>query len=301
MKGLKYFSTFTGIGGLDMGLEELGAKCVGFSEIKETSIRIYNRHYPEHKNFGDITQIKPDELPDFDILTGGFPCQTFSVAAAVAGNSGRQGFEDRRGQMIFYLFDILKAKQPQFAIFENVTGIKSHNKGQTLVDVVRVLMQAGYFVRVIQLNAMNYGSAQSRERVLFLCSKKDFKKKRPEVKDASKRFRDIKDTKGPFKEFSRTARNQEKVQQRHAFSCELVGGYDRVGTLTTGYGCGEKVVGYNDYVRHLTPVECERLQGFPDGWTEGESEGARYFALGNAVNCDVSRYLFKDYLKGLWY
>lgn len=85
------------------------------------------------------------------------------------------------------------------------------------------------------------------------------------------------------------------------FSFELIGDYDRVGTVTTQYGGGAKLVWEKDDLRYPTPLECERLQGFPEKWTEGISEANRYFALGNAVNCNVSDYLFNDYLKNLWF
>ena len=292
---MKYFSTFTGIGGLDMGLADTH-ECVGFSDIKESSIKIYQRHYPDHKSYGDITKIDFNKLPDFDILTGGFPCQAFSLAGL------RKGFEDRKGQMIFHIYDLLMAKKPQFAVLENVKGLLNHDKGKTYENVFRLLQAAGYFVRVLLLNACHYGSAQNRERIIFLCSRKDFERKTPVKTDESKRFRDIRDDNDlHYKALSKTDRNELKLQQKMQFSFELIGGYDRVGTLTTQYGCGEKAVQNEDWWRYLTPLECERLQGFPDGWTEGVSDGNRYFALGNAVNCNMSHYLFKDYLKGLWW
>jgi DNA-cytosine methyltransferase len=292
---MKYFSTFTGIGGLDMGLAGWN-ECVGFSEIKESSVKVYQNHYPTHKNYGDITKIDYENLPDFDILTGGFPCQAFSLAGL------RKGFEDRKGQLIFNIYDLLMAKQPQFAVLENVKGLLNHDNGKTYENVFRLLQSAGYFVRVVLLNACHYGSAQSRERILFLCSKNNFEKKTPLILDGSKRFRDIIDDDDlSYKALSKTDRNEQKLQQKMQFSFELIGGYDRTGTLTTQYGCGEKAVQWDDWWRYLTVLECERLQGFPDKWTEGISAGNRYFALGNAVNCHVSNYLFKDYLKGLWW
>lgn len=292
---MKYFSTFTGIGGLDMGLADLH-ECVGFSDIKESSVKIYKSHYPNHKNYGDITKIDFNHLPNFEILTGGFPCQAFSLAGL------RKGFEDRKGKLIFYIYDLLMAKQPQFVVLENVKGLLNHNKGKTYDNVFRLLQSAGYFVRVILLNACHYGSAQSRERILFLCSKNDFARKTPIKIDDTKRFRDIRDDDDlHYKALSRTERNEQKLEQKMQFSFELVGGYDRVGTLTTQYGCGEKAVEWDGWWRYLTPLECERLQGFPDGWTEGVSDANKYFALGNAVNCQMSKYLFQDYLKGLWW
>lgn len=291
MKGLTYFSTFTGIGGLDMGLEKLGAKCVGFSEIKNGSIDIYMRHYPTHQNFGDITKIDFKELPDFNVLTGGFPCQSFSLAGS------RKGFKDRRGQMIFYLHDLMVAKKPDLVVLENVKGILNHNGGRTFESVVRLMREAGYHVRVLLLNAINYGSAQNRERVVFIMTKKKLPEKHPIVVDNTKRFRDIRETDGNFKEIPRSDFNYRKIEQLRRFTFELIGGYDRVGTLTTQNGCGEKAVEYGDWYRYLTPLECERLQCFPEGWTAGVKDTHRYFALGNAVNCAMSEYLFTDYLK----
>lgn len=299
MKQLRYFSTFTGIGGLDWGLEKIGAKCVGFSEIKESSIAMYKEHYPEHKNFGDITKIDPKELPDFDVFTGGFPCQAFSLAGA------RKGFGDRRGQMIFYIYDILVEKKPEFVVLENVKGISTHDGGKTYRSVFKLLASAGYSVRVVLLNSAHYGSAQARERVVFLCRRgKDFPKKHPEVIDNTKRFRDIRTEYGPKDLLSeRTLERLNESSGRKGF--EIIGGYDRVNTLTTGVSSsGRRMLVTQEpdgKWRRLTCLEAERLQGFPDGWTESMSTAKRWFALGNAVNCAVSEYLFTNYLKGLWW
>jgi len=292
---MKYLSLFSGIGGLDYGLRD--HECVGISEIKQSSVQIYQKRMGKVHNFGDITKIKIKELPNFDLLTGGFPCQSFSMAGL------RKGFKDRKGQMIFYIYDILKEKQPKYVVLENVKGIISHNDGKTIKSVIKLLSAAGYYVRVILLNSLFYGTAQNRERVIFLGSKKDFKKKVPEIIDAQKRFRDIREKGVTYKFVKKTENNILKINQKKQFNFELIGGYDRVGTLTTQEGCGEKLVyeAKEDDYRLLTVLECERLQGFPDGWTEGQTSNNRYFALGNAVNCNVSEYLFKNYLKGVWF
>jgi len=293
---VKYFSLFSGIGGLDFGLSKI-ADCIGYSEIKNSSIKIYNKNNPGHKNFGDINKIDFKGLPDFDILTGGFPCQSFSLAGA------REGFKDRRGQMIFRIYDLLTEKKPMYAVLENVKGLLDYNEGKTYKSVIKLLSSAGYFVRVVLINSMHHGSAQSRERIFFLCSRDgEFPRVNPEVMDNTKLFKDVRDKNvSYFKEVKRTPRNYYKVEQkRKDFNFELIGDYDRVGTLITQLGCGEKVVGFGDWVRILTTLECERLQGFPEGWTEGVSEADRYFALGNAVNCNVSDYLFGNYLKKIW-
>ena len=203
--------------------------------------------------------------------------------------------------MIFYIYDLLKVKKPQFVVLENVKGLVNHDKGKTYKDIFRLLMHAGYYVRVLLLNSLFYGVPQSRERIFFLCSKRDFSVKIPVIIDDSKRFRDIKDNSKCYELIKRTNKNEDKIEQRLKRNFELIGGYDRVGTLTTQYGCGEKVVQCGDWFRYLTCLECERLQGFPDNWTEGKSKRDRYWALGNAVNCNVSEYLFNNYLKGLWW
>lgn len=300
---IKYFSMFTGVGGLESGIKDR-AECVGISEINKNSEQIYyNHHSRDIRNYGDITKIDIKQLPDFDLLLGGFPCQSFSMSG------DRKGFTDRRGKMIFYVYDIMRFKMPRYVILENVTGLKTHNSGRTYRDVIRLLMYAGYYVRCVELNSCFYGSAQSRERIFFLCSRgKDFELKVPVKKDDTRRFRDIRDPKGPFKFIKVNQRVIDKIQYKNktTFRYETIGGYNRVGTVQTMEGGGEKLVwegkGKSDVSpwRYLTSLECERLQGFPDGYTEGVSPEKRYFAMGNAVNCFTSNYLFNDYLKGLW-
>lgn len=296
---MRYLSLFTGIGGLDYGLEKLGAECVGFSEINPHSIQIYLSNYPDRQNFGDITKIKPDELPDFDILTGGFPCQSFSMIGL------RRGLNDARGLMILHIRNIIVAKRPKYLVLENVKGLLTHDKGNTYYKVHQLLQSAGYKVRVVLLNSVYYGSAQSRER-LFFCGRldEDFPAVNPEIVNDQVRFGDVmEDGLADFKMVSRTDRADRAIQQElddARANYELIGAYDRVGTLTTGDGCGKKAVPYGEWFRNLTPVECERLQGFPDGWTSGVPDSKRYYALGNAVNCHVSEYLFTKYLKEIW-
>jgi DNA (cytosine-5)-methyltransferase 1 len=292
---MRYFSLFTGIGGLDSGLVKAGWECAGYSEIKDSSINIYRSHYPDHKNYGDITKINFSSLPDFDLLTGGFPCQSFSMIGL------RKGFNDPRGIMILHVRNLLVAKQPRYAVLENVKGILSHDNGRTYVKILQLLQSAGYYVRVVMLNALHYGTAQSRERVFFLCCREDFEKVNPIIIDDTKTFKDVVDTTEIVDFVPNSPRNIKKINQECDINFELIGMYDRVGTLVTQFGCGEKLVGHHDRMRYLTPLECERLQGFPDGWTEGETKNNRYWALGNAVNCKVSAYLFNAYLKNVWF
>lgn len=300
MKPKTYFSTFTGIGGLDFGLEKIGAKCVGFSEIKPGSMEIYKKHFPDHKCYGDITKIVPEELPDFDVFTGGFPCQSFSMAGA------RRGFGDRRGQMIFYIYDILMAKKPEYVVLENVKGIATHDHGRTYKNVFKLLSAAGYHMRVVLLNSAHYGSAQARERVVFIGRRSgDFPAKNPVIRDDTKRFRDVRseyDAKDILSE--KAVARMIKYAKEGKKGFEFVGGYDRLNTLTTSISSSGRsmlVTQDGDVWRRITALEGERLQGFPEGWTEGVPLAKRWFAIGNAVNCKVSEYLFADYFKGLWW
>jgi len=284
---MKYLSLFSGIGGLEFGLEKIGGECMGYSEIKETSVKVYDSHFKNRENLGNITKINLEDIKDFDILLGGFPCQSFSLAGL------RKGFKDARGIMILYIANILNYKKPKYFILENVKGLLSHDKGQTYLKIHKLLKSSGYFVRVLLLNSLNYGSAQNRERIFFLGSLEDFDLKKPVILDNNKVFKDIKDNSFKGRVY--------KIDELRKFNLELIGDYDRVGTLTTQLGCGNKKVAYGEDFRDLTILECERLQGFSDGWTKGIGDKDRYWALGNAVNCKVSEYLFENYLKGLWW
>src|SRR5574343_623647 len=189
---MKYFSTFSGIGGFELGIQQayenlsnssrkqqgrtaqdntndeqsfLGEKqpaCIGFSEIDKYAIQTYQKHFPEHKNYGDITKINEQGLPDFDILVGGFPCQSFSIAGK------RKGFEDTRGTRFFELARILRAKQPRLFVFENVKGLLSHDNGQTFSTIIATLNELGYDIQWQVLNSKNHGVPQNRERVFII-------------------------------------------------------------------------------------------------------------------------------------
>lgn len=136
--------------------------CVGFSEIDRYATQIYQSHFPDHKNWGDITKIKEDELPDFDLLVGGFPCPSFSIAGK------RKGLEDLRGQLIFDVIRILRAKRPKNFLLENVKGLLSHDRGNTMEVICESLCDAGYAIDFEVLNSKNFGVPQNRERVLIV-------------------------------------------------------------------------------------------------------------------------------------
>jgi len=164
---LTSFDLFTGYGGFTLALERNGIKSVGFSEIDKYASMVLKYHWPNIKNWGDITKIKTEELPNFDILTFGFPCQTFSIAGK------RKGFEDLRGQLIYEVIRILRDKQPRFFIGENVKGLLSHNKGQTIEIILEELCEVGYAIDFEVLNAKDFGVPQNRQRVFIVGKRLD--------------------------------------------------------------------------------------------------------------------------------
>lgn len=167
MSSIKFMDFCAGIGGGRLGLTKNGFECIGFSEIDKIAEKTYRTFFgDEEKNWGDLTQIDTTELPNFDIMIGGFPCQTFSVVGK------RAGFEDERGQIIYHLIKILKEKQVPFFILENVKGLVNHDKGNTLKEIVLKLDDAGYDVHYKVLNSINYGVPQMRERIYFVGIKK---------------------------------------------------------------------------------------------------------------------------------
>ncbi len=157
----KYFSLFSGIGGFELGIGKK-AKCVGYSEIDKHAISIYQKHFPKHTNYGDITKIDAETLPDFDLLVGGFPCQSFSIAGR------RQGFEDTRGTLFFDIARIVRAKQPPLLLLENVKGLLSHDQGRTFTTIISALDELGYDLQWQVLNSKNFGVPQNRERVYIV-------------------------------------------------------------------------------------------------------------------------------------
>lgn len=184
---MKYLSLFSGIGGFELGiqraheLQKMGAKsedstnasgttsqysehplCVGYSEIDKYATQVYSKHFPDHKNYGDITKINTEELPDFDMLVGGFPCQSFSIAGK------RGGFEDTRGTLFFEIARLLRAKQPRLFLLENVKGLLSHDSGRTFKTIISTLTELGYDLQWQVLNSKNFGVPQNRERVFIV-------------------------------------------------------------------------------------------------------------------------------------
>ena len=206
---------------------------------------------------GDITKVKAEEIPDHDLLVGGFPCQAFSIAGK------RGGFEDTRGTLFFEIARIAQEKRPRLILLENVKGLLSHDKGRTFGAILTTLDEIGYDCQWQVLNSKNFGVPQNRERVFII----------GHLRGTSRR-----------EVFPLRTQSQDNTKQAKELLMQTSN------TLRTNYSNGYSNETYTTQgvrIRRLTPTECERLQGFPDGWTEGVSDTQRYKCLGNAVTTNV--------------
>ena len=162
---IKFFDAFAGIGGFRSGLEQAGGyECVGFCEIDKYASAAYKAMYDTEKEayYSDITKIDTAGMPDFDLLTGGFPCQSYSVCGY-----GR-GFDDPRGALFFELARIVKEKRPAAFLFENVPRLISHDSFRTFQTVLCTLSELGYCLEWMVHNSARFGVPQSRKRVYIV-------------------------------------------------------------------------------------------------------------------------------------
>jgi len=166
---IKLFDMFTGYGGAEHALKKAGInyETVGFSEIDNLAIKCFQTNFPNVKNYGDCTKIDVKDLPDFDLLTGGFPCQPFSEAGK------HKGELDIRGTLFYDIIRIAEYKTPKYLLLENVKGLTFETHKQTFNKILSELDRIGYKVNWKVMNSKNYGTPQSRERIFFACVRKD--------------------------------------------------------------------------------------------------------------------------------
>jgi len=158
---IRLFEAFAGYGGASFAMSRTGIpfETVGYSENDKFAVELYEVNHPGVPSFGDITKIDPKKLPDFDLFTGGFPCQPFSQVGLGLGE------EDIRGTLFYDIIRICKVKKPHHILLENVKGLRTNRHGKTLQTIVMSLEKLGYDVRVELLNTKDYGVPQNRERV----------------------------------------------------------------------------------------------------------------------------------------
>ena len=188
---VRYIDLFAGIGGFRYSFDKAGFKCVFSSEINEECQKIYQENYGDLPA-GDITKINPEDIPDFEVLCGGFPCQPFSICGK------KKGFEDTRGTLFFEICRIIEKKQPLAVVLENVKHLIDHDNGNTFRVILQKLEGLGYETSFRVLNSKDYGVAQSRERIIIVATKygkfdfSDMEKSKPVY------IKDILDKSGDF-------------------------------------------------------------------------------------------------------
>lgn len=269
-KKFKFIDLFAGIGGVRIAFERVGGKCVFTSEWDKHCQIMYEANFGE-KPFGDITNLNALEVPEHDILAGGFPCQAFSII----GN--KRGFSDIRGTLFFDIERIIKAKKPKAFLLENVKQLTTHDKGRTFQVILERLKTLGYFVHYKVLNGLNFGVPQKRERIIIVGFKENFSFKFPENKTQRKTLSDILQPESEIEKkhflsdyFREKIERKLKEQGKKATFRPFVIHENKGGNLGIHpFSTALRANGSYNYVtvnalRRVTPREMLRLQGFPD-------------------------------------
>ena len=302
---MRYGSVCSGIEAATEAWHPLGWEAAFYSEIEPFPCAVLRHHYPSVPNLGDMTKFKewPDET--IDLLVGGTPCQSFSVAGL------RKGLADPRGNLMLTYCAIAQRYMPRWVVWENVPGVLSSNGGRDFATLLRALEELGYGWAYRILDAQYFGVAQRRRRVFVVGYLGDWRPAAAVLFEreslcgnpapSREKGQEVAPTVTVGPPFSRTGK--ERVE------CEAIvtKPYSVGNTLTarmhkglnTTLDEGQTPVVEKDGVRRLTPTECERLQGFPDGYTNlrpkgrDTPDGPRYKALGNSMAVPVMRWIGK--------
>lgn len=318
---INYLDLFSGIGGFRLGLEHAGFqfKWTGHSEINAYAKSIYHRHFIESEDLGNVNEINLRKLPEIDLVTFGFPCQDLSLAGK------RRGLHAPRSGLFFRAMQIVKHARPKIFILENVQGLLHSNKGRDFETVLRTIADTGLYECEGQLLNTRWVLPQNRERFYLVGHLKGAS--RPKVFPIGKGIRENDVNKRYGINIVGLKRGVRAPGQKifdafgNATTCVcstqdfLVDPYHyishRSGRLRrTRFNPARKINlrRLKQRIRRLMPVELERLQGFPDGWTEsginerGEiieiSDNQRFKALGNAVSVPVVQLIGFGLLEG---
>jgi DNA (cytosine-5)-methyltransferase 1 len=314
---MKFIELFAGIGGFRLGLEKAGHECVWANEFVDRARSIYEYNFKHAPDGRDIRTVQPDEIPDADLLVGGFPCATFSVAGKRSGFSTA----DTRGTLFFEICRIISSKRIPYVFLENVKGLLNHDGGRTFGVILASLDELGYDLQWECVNSKNFGVPQNRERIFIIGNLRG--KPRPKV------FPLGICTSGDVGEIG------EELQQRERVSTSYLPTLDAHYYKGSGGGRavidegkprsvqavltpdrhekrqnGRRIKDHNEpaftltaqdrhglmvdsKLRRLTPLECERLQSLPDNWTKWYRDGSlvsdaqRYERCGRAVTVNV--------------
>lgn len=301
-----FIDLFAGIGGIRQAFESTGGKCVFSSEWNKFSQQTYEANFGEIPD-GDITKIDENEIPNHDILVGGFPCQPFSIAGVSAKNFlGREhGFKDiTQGTLFFDICRIIKAKKPRAFLLENVKNLKSHDKGNTFKVILKALQEdLGYDIHYKVIDASSQ-VPQHRERIFIVGFDSPMEFEFPKLADNRPRLGDILE-KNVDKKYTLLDGTWNALQ-RHLEKHRAKGngfGYniaDKKGIAKTlsarYYKDGAEILisqGEKKNPRRLTPRECARLMGFPEQFKIVVSDNQAYRQFGNAVVVPVVKEIAK--------
>lgn len=311
---IKVASLFAGIGGICYGFKQAGAEIVWANEIDKDACKTYRHNFGgEYLVEGDIKLVDPNDIPDIDILNGGFPCQAFSVAGY------RKGFEDERGNLFFEIARILEVKRPRAILLENVKNLEGHDHGNTFKVIKEHLEMLGYHVHHKVLNTMEYGNVpQNRERIYivgFLSQEAYDRFTYPEEIPLTKTIHDVIDVtdKKPlglyyhnskyYPELVKTMTKKDTVYQWRRVYCRE-NKSNVCPTLTANMGTGGHNVPLilDDFgIRKLTPEECVGFQGFPDEFSFPDDicNASKYKQAGNSVSVPVVRRIAENMIKAM--
>ena len=314
---------FAGIGGIRLGFEQAFKDDIEFvygNEIDDFCCETYEVNFGENLK-GDIREVNiSEEIPEFDILVAGFPCQAFSIAGA------KKGFKDKRGNLFFYIEDILKEKKPVAFLLENVKHLQHHKKGQTFQIIHDALVKKlKYHIYYTVLNATDFGLAQKRERIYIVGFKEPLKFEFPVGKKNGVKIEDILEEDVDIKYYlSQQYLNTLKEHRRrheakgHGFGYQIIDHKGIANTIVCG-GMGKErnlvkdkikykswKEGYdpfkfknNEGVRKMTECEWARLQGFPEEFEFPVSMTQAYKQLANSVAVPVIKAIALEMKKSL--
>ncbi len=298
-----FIDLFAGIGGIRLGFESVGGKCVFSSEFDEDACKTYEANFMEHPA-GDITKIEASSIPDFDILLGGFPCQAFSIIGK------KEGFANETcGTLFFDIERILKEKKPKAFMLENVRNLTAHDKGNTF-RIIRTHLEAlGYTVYSKVLNALDYGVPQKRERIIIVGFLDNVQFSFPEPVDVSKRktLSDILEPTVDRKYYvrdeireSRLARLKDKDFPKPYISHENIAGSITPHPYSSALraGASANYILINDE-RRPTERELLRIQGFPDSFKIVVPYSNIKKQTGNSVAVPVIEAVAREMIKAL--
>ncbi|WVM88374.1 DNA cytosine methyltransferase [Halopseudomonas pachastrellae] len=283
-------SFFAGIGGFDLAFEQHGFVPGFYCEKDDFCRSVLKRNWPTVANAGDIQKLNAKDVPKADVWTAGFPCQDLSLARTPHGK--RNGLKGARSGLFYTFLDLLSAHKPPVVLLENVAGLLNSHKGADFNALISSLTKLGYGVAWRVLNARYFGAPQSRPRV-FICAWQGSPANAVKVLFEDEIAMKPKNERTGFMIESRCPESGISVPQV-SFCISATSGRH------TGLDWARSYVTYPDAVRRLTPLECERLQGFPENWTLPDSdyvipirgiETNRYHAIGNAVCVPVVQWI----------